>query len=156
MRTRKQKIFLITKIVSIFFALVIAGLFVFRDAILQKAIVQITHKLDRDYNSSFSVKKANFIGISGVEMENVLLVPKKADTLFNIENLNTKINFWRLLTGTIQIEKLEAKNGFLQLVKNKNGRNFDAFLSKNKDTVDTGKKTNYAKLAYKLLNRALN
>ncbi|MFC6877655.1 transglycosylase domain-containing protein [Flavobacterium myungsuense] len=156
MRTRKQKIFLITKIVSIFFALVIAGLFVFRDAILQKAIVQITHKLDRDYNSSFSVKKANFIGISGVEMENVLLVPKKADTLFNIENLKTKINFWRLLTGTIQIEKLEAKNGFLQLVKNKNGRNFEAFLSKNKDTVDTGKKTNYAKLAYKLLNRALN
>ena len=104
------------------------ALFVFRDALLQKTIVQISHKMERDYDSNFSIKKASFEGITGVEMEDVLLVPKKADTLFRIQTLKTKISFWHLLAGTIQIEKLEAKNGFVQLVKNKNGRNFDAFF----------------------------
>ena len=155
MRTKKQKIILATKIISVFFMAIIIGLFIFRDALLQKAIVQITHKMERDYNSSFSVKNAHFNGIAGVEMEDILLVPKKADTLFKIESIKTRINFWHLLTGTIQLENLEAKNGFVQLVKNENGRNFDAFLPK-KDTIDTGEKPNYAKLAYRLLNRALN
>lgn len=156
MRTKKQKIFLIAKIISVFFVLIIIALFVFRDALLQKTIVQIAHKMETDYDSNFSIKKAHFEGITGVEMEDVLLVPKKADTLFRIETLKTKISFWHLLTGTIQIEKLEAKNGFVQLVKNKNGRNFDAFLPKKKDTVDTGEKANYAELAYKILNKTLN
>ncbi|KAB1156908.1 transglycosylase domain-containing protein [Flavobacterium luteum] len=156
MRTKKQKIFLIAKIISVLFVFIIIALFVFRDALLQKTIVQISHKMESDYDSNFSIRKAHFEGITGVEMEDVLLVPKKADTLFRIETLKTKINFWHLLTGTIQIEKLEAKNGFVQLVKNKKGRNFDAFLPKKKDTVDTGEKTNYARLVYKILNRTLN
>jgi len=155
MRTRKQKVLLITKIVSVCFVLLIVGLFVFRDALLQKTIVELSHKMDSDYNSTFSVKKAQFDGFTGVEMNDIILVPKNADTLFRIENIKTHISFWHLFTGTIQLESLQAKNGFIQLVKNEKGRNFDAFLPK-KDTVDTGEKPNYAKLAYKLLNRALN
>ena len=156
MRTKKQKIILIAKIFSVLFVLLIIGLFVFRDALLQKTIVQLAHKMDRDYNSTFSVKKAKFDGLTGIEMEDVLLVPKEADTLFKIEKIKTHIDFWNLLTGTIQIESLQAKNGFIQLVKNEKGKNFDAFLPKKKDSTETGEKTNYAKLAYKLLNRALN
>lgn len=156
MRTKKQKIILIAKIFSVLFVLLIIGLFVFRDALLQKTIVQLAHKMDRDYNSAFSVKKAKFDGLTGIEMEDVLLVPKEADTLFKIEKIKTHIDFWNLLTGTIQIESLQAKNGFIQLVKNEKGKNFDAFLPKKKDSTETGEKTNYAKLAYKLLNRALN
>lgn len=156
MRTKKQKIILLAKILSVIFVLLITGLFVFRDALLQKTIVQLSHKMDRDYNSTFSVKKAKFDGLTGIEMEDVLLVPKQADTLFRIEKIKTHIDFWNLLTGTIQIESLQAKNGFIQLVKNEKGRNFDAFLPKKQDSTDTNEKTNYAKLAYKLLNRALN
>lgn len=156
MRTKKQKIILLAKILSVIFVVLITGLFVFRDALLQKTIVQLSHKMDRDYNSTFSVKKAKFDGLTGIEMEDVLLVPKQADTLFRIEKIKTHIDFWNLLTGTIQIESLQAKNGFIQLVKNEKGRNFDAFLPKKKDSTDTNEKTNYAKLAYKLLNRALN
>ena len=156
MRTRKQKIFLFTKIVSVLFVLLLIGLFVFRDALLQKTLVEISRKMDRDYNSSFSVKKAQFDGFTGVEMEDVVLVPKNADTLFRIESIKTHVNFWHLLAGTIQLGSLEAKNGYVQLVKNERGHNFDAFLPKKKDTIDTGEKPNYAKLAYKILNRALN
>jgi hypothetical protein len=156
MGTRKQKILLLIKIVGVLFILALIGLFTFRDALLQEALVKITHKMDRDYNCRFSIKKAQFNGFTSVEMQELILVPEKADTLFRIESLKTKINFWPLLTGTIQIENLEAQNGFLQLVKNENGRNFDAFLPQKKDTVDHGEKTNYAKLAYRILNKTLN
>jgi len=156
MRTKKQKIILIAKIVSAFFVLLVIGVFIFRDALLQKTIVEISHKMDRDYNSSFSIKKAHFEGITGIEMNDIILVPKQMDTLFRIEKIKTHISFWNLLSGTIQIESLQAKNGFIQLVKNEKGKNFDAFLPKKKDSNETDEKTNYAKLAYKLLNRALN
>lgn len=155
MRTRKQKIVLSAKILSAIFVLVFIVMIIFRDAILQKAISVITNKLDREYDSSFSVKKAEFKGLTAVEIEDIILVPHQKDTLFRIQNIKTSVSFWPLLMGTIRLESLKIDNGFVQLVKADYGRNFDAFLRK-KDTVDTGEKTNYAKLAYRLLNRGLN
>ena len=155
MRTKKQKLVLGAKILSAVFVLLLFLMIVFRDALLQKAIAVITKKLDREYDSSFSIKKANFQGITGVQMEDITLVPHQKDTLFRIHNIKASVGFWHLLTGTIQLKSLQIDNGFLQLVKDKNGRNFDAFLPK-KDTIDTGEKPNYAKLVYRILNRGLN
>ena len=155
MRTNKEKIVLGAKILSAVFVLLLILMIVFRDALLQKAIVVITKKLDREYDSSFSIKKAEFKGLTGVQMEDLILVPHQKDTLFRIQNIKASVGFWHLLTGTIQLESLQIDNGFLQLVKAENGRNFDAFLPK-KDTVDTGEKPNYAKLVYRILNRGLN
>lgn len=154
-KTTKQKIILTAKILSVCFVLLIIAVFVFRNAILQKAITHITHKMERDYNSDFSIKKAQFEGFNGLAMEGILLVPKNADTLLRIETMQTKVNFWQLFAGNIQLGSLHAKNGFLQLVKTKDGRNFDIFLPK-KDTIDTGEKPNYAKLVYRILNKGLN
>jgi hypothetical protein len=154
-KTTKQKIILTAKILSGCFVLLIIAVFVFRNAILQKAITHITHKMERDYNSDFSIKKAQFEGFNGLAIEGILLVPKNADTLLRIETMQTKVNFWQLFAGNIQLGSLHAKNGFLQLVKTKDGRNFDAFLPK-KDTIDTGEKPNYAKLVYRILNKGLN
>lgn len=154
-KTTKQKLILTAKILGVCLLLLIIAAFVFRDALLQKAITHITHKMERDYNSDFSIKKAQFEGFNGLAMEGILLVPKNADTLLQIETIQTKVNFWQLFAGNIQLGSLHAKNGFLQLVKTKDGRNFDAFLPK-KDTIDTGEKPNYAKLVYRILNKGLN
>ena len=156
MKTRKQKIILAAKIFTVVFVLGLVVVFVFRDALLQKVLARVTTKMDRDYSSTLSIKKAQFEGFTGVALEGIVLVPKQADTLFQIQSIHTKINFWHLFTGTIQLETLAATNGFVQLVKNENGRNFDAFLPKKKDTIDTGEKTNYADLAYRILNKGLN
>jgi CRP-like cAMP-binding protein len=86
--------------------------------------------MDRDYNSTFSIKKAQFEGITGIEMNDIILVPKQMDTLFRIEKIKTHIDFWNLLTGTIQIEILRANNGFIQLVKNEKGKNFSISISR--------------------------
>lgn len=155
MRTTKQKLILSAKIISVIFVLATIAVFVFRETLLQKAIAKIKDKVESDYDSTLSIKKAAFEGFSGVAMQDVLLVPKNADTLFRIESIKTHINFWKLFTGNIQLTSLEAKNGFVTVVKNEKGWNFKMFLPK-KDTIDTGEKTNYAELAYRILNKSLN
>ena len=102
MRTKKQKLVLGAKILSAVFVLLLILMIVFRDALLQKAIVVITKKLDREYDSSFSIKKAAFEGLTGVQMEDIILVPHQKDTLFRIHNIKASVGFWHLLTGTIQ------------------------------------------------------
>lgn len=156
MRSRKQKAILAAKIVGVLFVLFIGTFFIFRNSILQKAIAKVSDKMEHEYDSNFSIKKASFHGFSGVALENVLLVPKHADTLLNVESIKTNINFWKLLTGDVQLGTLHVKNGFVQLVKDENGRNFDAFLKRKSNEDTTNIETNYAKRAYRLLNQALN
>lgn len=158
-KKRIKKIALWT--LSIFVVLVVLagiGFFAFRDAILQKAITKVSSKMDKEYNSTFIVKAAKFNGLNGIEMEGITLVPKNADTLLNVKELKTSINLGHLLTGDIQLGSLEMKDGFIQLVKNANGKNFDAFLKKkDKDEEeDDSDDPDYASRAYRILNKALN
>ena len=156
MRTTKQKAILAAKIIGVLFVLSIGTFFIFRNSILEKAIAKVSDKMETDYNSKFSIKTASFEGFSGVALENVLLVPKNADTLVKVQSIKTNVNFWRLLTGDVQLGTLYVKNGFVQLVKNQNGRNFDAFLKKDEPKDTTSVDANYAERVYKILNQALN
>lgn len=158
-RNKKQIAILVLKIFLVTVALALTVFFVFRNTLLEKAITRISGKMDREYNSAFTVSKASFKGFSGIEMEGISLVPKNADTLLQVHELKTSINFRALLTGDVQLGTLTMSDGFIQLVKNKRGKNFDAFLKKNKqgqDEEDTDDSPDYADRAYKLLNQLLN
>ena len=144
MRTKKQKIFLSLKLFLLVLFLGVIVAFSFRNSILENVISKIETKLDHDYQCDFSIEKAEFIGLSNLEFQKITLVPKDADTLISIENLKTSVNFWQLFVGDIQLGKLEINEGFIQLVKNKNGKNFDAFL-KNNDEKKSDDKPSYAK-----------
>jgi len=156
MRTKKQKIMLAAKIIAATFLVMVIALFVFRNALLKQVIAKVSFKMERDYNSNFSVKEATFVGFSGVSLSEIILVPKNADTLFNIQKMKTSVNFWRLLIGDIQLGTLEIENGYVQLVKNKKGRNFDAFLKKDEVTTSSKEKRDYAKFAYRIISKVLN
>ena len=156
MRNRKQKIIVAIKIITASLLAITIALFVFRDTLLQQAIARVSNKMERDYNSSFSVKKASFSGLSGVSLSDVVLVPKNADTLFRIHKIKTSVNFFRLLIGDIQLGTLEIENGYVQLVKNKNGQNFEAFLKKDEATTNSNEKRDYAKFAYSIISNVLN
>jgi hypothetical protein len=155
MRTKKQKLFLYLKLVLLVLFLGIITIIFFRNTILESAISRIDTKLNRDYQCNFHVKSAQFHGLSDLEFEEISLVPQKADTLVSIKNLKTSVNFWQLFFGNIQLGKLEINKGFIQLVKNKKGRNFDAFLKHKKET-NSSDQVNYAKLAYRILSKTLN
>jgi hypothetical protein len=156
MKTGKQKIILATKILCIVFLALIVSFYIFRDAVLQQTIAKVSNEMEVDYNSTFSVKKASFDGISGVNLSDVVLAPKNADTLFKIQKLKTSVNIWQLLIGNVQLGTLEIKNGFVQLVKKGKVRNFDAFLKKDKQTEIGNEKRDYAQFAYRIISKALN
>jgi len=158
-KTKIKKIIITTLTVfGVLLLIAIIGFFIFRESLLKKAIARVTAKMNTEYNSSFRVKEASFTGFTGVTMKEVSLVPRNADTLLRVESLKTSVNFARLLVGDVQLGTLEMRNGFVQLVRNKNGKNFDAFL-RNKDTLksqDNEDGPNYAERAYNLLTTALN
>jgi hypothetical protein len=156
MRTRKQKIILAVKISTATFLAIIIAVFVFRNALLKQTIAKVSFKMASEYNSTFTVKKASFVGFSGLSFSDIILVPKNADTLFNIHKMKTSVNLWRLLVGDIQLGTLEIENGYVQLVKNKKGRNFDAFLKKDETVTHSNDKRDYAKVAYRLISKVLN
>ena len=126
--------------------------------VLEKVITKISDKMTTDYNSSFVVKEASFKGLSNIEMKGITLVPNNADTLLDVKELKTSINLLHLITGDIQLGTLEMTDGFIQFVKNENGKNFDAFLKNknNEEEEDDSDDPDYASRAYRLLNRALN
>jgi hypothetical protein len=155
MKTKKQKAILILKISSVLLIVSLVLLFLFRNTILNKVIHRIDDKFTREYQCHFTVKKAEFQGITNLEFQDISLVPIQADTLMYIKKLKTNVNFWKLLIGDIQLGKLEINNGFIQLLKNKNGSNFDAFLRSKKDKNDNNE-VNYAKLLNRITSNLLD
>jgi hypothetical protein len=155
MKTKKQKVFLLLKIGSILILLLLVMLFAFRNTILSKVIHRIDAKLTREYQCNFTVKKAEFQGITNLEFQEISLVPLQADTLLHIKKLKTKVSFWKLLVGDIQLGKLEINKGFIQLVKTNNGSNFDAFLRSKKEKKESVE-VNYAKLLNRISSNLLD
>ena len=158
MSTRKQKIFLFAKIFLSVFALLIVCFFIFRDSLLQQVIAKSSNKIDKEYNCTFSVKEAKFDGITGIDLSEIALVPKNADTLFSIQKMKTSVSFWHLMVGKIQLGTLKVSNGFVQLINNKKGKNFQALINKKNEnsSENTTEKRNYAELAYNIISKALN
>ena len=157
MKNIKQKIFRFFLIfIGLFFVAVFAA-YLFRNLILSEIIAKAEHKFLTDYETTLSVKKSNFLGLDEVELSEILLIPKNNDTLLSIKNIKTKINIAKLLTGDLQIENLELQNGFIQIIKNKNGKNFAAFLkSDKKETAESDQKRDYAEFANNTINKILN
>ena len=155
MRTTRQKVFLGLKISGALLLLGLVLLFVFRSSLLNKVMERIDAKMQRDYQCRFQVAKAEFQGLSDLEFQHITLVPNQADTLVRIDNLKTSVNFWKLFTGDIQLGKLDINRGYIQLVKTKNGSNFEAFLRSKKEKQETTE-VNYAKLLNRLTSNLLD
>ena len=151
----QKKAILYLKICGAILVLGLVLLFAFRNSILDKVIQRIDAKLEREYQCNLTIQKAEFDGLTNLEFHDISLVPHGKDTLVSIVELKTSVNFWKLLTGDMQLGKLEINKGFVQLVKTKNGSNFDAFLHSKKQKEDNAK-VNYAKLIYRISNKLLD
>lgn len=158
-KTVKQKAVLAAKIAGVIVLLLVISYFAFRNMVLNKVIAKISEKTRTEYNSEFSVKKASFRGLAGIDMTDVSLVPHNADTIFRIQTIKTDVNLFQVIFGKIQLETVEAKNGFVQMVQVGKQKNIDAFL-KHKDSTAIAEvsteKRNYARTVYNILSRVLN
>lgn len=156
MKFPKQKLIKALLILALVFAVLFLGFYFFRNSLLKQAIAKVTHKMNVEYNSTFSVKSASFVGLSGVKLTDVVLVPKNADTLFSINKIETSISLSNLLVGDVQVGTLKVDNGYIQLVKKGKIRNFDAFLKRDKSDSDINEKRKYATFAYRIISKLLN
>jgi len=156
MKFPKQKIYKALLIITLVLVVLFLGFYFFRDSLLKQAIAKVKTKMNTEYNSTFSVKSATFDGLNGIKLTNVVLVPKNADTLCNIEKIETSVSLSNLLIGDVQIGTLKVNNGYIQLVKKGNVRNFDAFLKKDKADTDKNEKRKYAAFAYRIISKLLN
>lgn len=156
MKTKKEKIIIAVKIITALFIVLLCVFYLLRDSILQQAIAQVSTKMERKYNCKLTLKEASFIGISGLEINELTLVPKNADTLFTIQKMQTSINFWHLFLGDIQLGTLKINNGLVQLVQKGKIKNFAAFLKKDSTDISTGDKRDYAAFAYRIISKVLN
>lgn len=157
MNKRKKIAIRIILGILIVFAIGIALFFSFRDSLLKEAIAKVTTKMERDYDAKLSIKTAAFDGFTAVKFTDITLVPKNADTLFSIHKLTTSVRFLPLFLGDMQLGTLFVENGFVQLTKKGDRKNFSAFLKR--DTISSTKsheKRNYANLAYRLISKGLN
>ena len=151
----KKKIKIFSLLLLLLFSISLVFGYLFRNEILHYALGKIQKKLETKYNCMLTFSKAELLGLSGVELQNIYLIPKQADTLLAVQAIKTKINPFEIILGTIQIKNLEMHHGYIQLVKNEKGRNFDNFLKK--DTLYSGSsQNNYAKKAYQLITKLLN
>ncbi len=157
MNKRKKIAIRIILGILIVFAIGIVLFFSFRDSLLKEAIAKVTTKMERDYDAKLSIKTAAFDGFTAVKFTDITLVPKNADTLFSIHQLTTSVRFLPLFVGDMQLGTLFVENGFVQLTKKGDRKNFSAFLKR--DTISATKsheKRNYANLAYRLISKGLN
>lgn len=150
-----RKIFIGIGILLLLVLIAIGIVWIYRDNVLKMVIDEAKAKFETKYNCQFEIKNAQLIDKSSVELNEIYLIPKNADTLFSVKKVKTQINLWELITGDIQIQNLEVQDGFIQLVKNENGKNFDAFLKSDKKSNDDSS-SNYAKKYNRILQKLLN
>tara|TARA_R110000868_G_scaffold152815_3_gene378076 strand:+ start:6968 stop:8929 length:1962 start_codon:yes stop_codon:yes gene_type:complete len=156
MKTKKEKIMIVVKIIATLIVVLFSLFYLFRDSLLQQSIAQVSTKIEQKYNCNLTIKKASFTGLTGLEVNELTLVPKNADTLFTIKKMQTSINFWHLFLGDIQLGTLKINNGLVQLVQKGNVKNFAAFLKKDSTEIRTGEKRDYAAFAYRIISKVLN
>ncbi|MBE0390383.1 transglycosylase domain-containing protein [Flavobacterium sp. PL002] len=156
MKNKKRKIKISLTILALMLLALVTGFFIFRDTLLQQAIQKVSSKLDQKYNSKFTVEKAEFNGLTGIKLTKITLVPKDADTLFDIRKMETSVNFWHLFSGDIQLGTLKINNGLVQLIQKGDRKNFAAFLKKDSNEVATNDKRDYAAFAYRIISKVLN
>lgn len=150
------------KVAGVLLVLLIIGFFSFRNLLLARAIEKAQSKLQRSYNITLTLDNASFTGLAGVRLQQLTLVPRHADTLMNIGTIEASISFWYALFADVRLQNLEVKDGYIQLVKNAKGRNFDAFLNSGdtltteNTTTDETESINYAKVTYNLISKVLN
>ena len=156
MKSTKNKIFLILKILLILVAVISVAFYFFRDALLKQAIAKATVKIELEYDSDLTIKEASFEGFSGISLNEITLTPRNLDTLITIQKMRTSVNIWQLALGEVQLGTLEIKNGKIQLIQKGKIKNFAAFLKKDKNESKSTDKKDYAAFAYRIITKVLN
>lgn len=128
-----------------------------RDPLLKSAILKVQEKANREYQIDLNIDKAYFSGLSEVTLENVTVVPQKADQLASIQTLTVSVKIFPLLFGNTKIADLGLENAAITFIKKDSISNYD-FIFRKKDSTETtvnNEPLNLADVADRMIHQIL-
>ncbi len=128
-----------------------------RDPLLKSAILKAQEKANREYQIDLNIDEAYFSGLSEVTLENVTVVPQKADQLASIQTLTVSVKIFPLLFGNTKIADLELENAAITFIKKDSISNYD-FIFRKKDSTETtvnNEPLNLANVADRMIHQIL-
>jgi len=153
----KKNILTLVKYAGIFLIFIILLFFSVRNFLLHKALDKVSRKFKIEYHCNFQFTDASFKGISGIEIQNISIVPDNKDTLVRIEKFDCSVRLLHAIFLDFRLKEIYVENGFINFVKNKNERNFESFIHRlKKDSTENKIETqekNYAKIAFNLITK---
>lgn len=127
-----------------------------RQGYLDQAVLKAKEKLSKEYDVDFAVEKYHFAGLSTVEFDKVLVIPKDRDTLASLQKFSVSIKLMPLLWGEVKVGGLGISDGRISFVKEDSLSNYD-FLFKKRDTTaqepDPSTSKGFADLADRLAKK---
>ncbi len=128
-----------------------------RDNLLKAAVTKGISKAKTMYNLDVKIREFGFDGLSVVYFRGISVVPKQRDSLAKVDQLKVGVKLFPLLFGHIRISELNITDAVISLSKKDSLSNYDFLFRKdNSDTLKVKTKVDFAELADKLLNKALD
>ncbi|MCO4293280.1 transglycosylase domain-containing protein [Solitalea sp. MAHUQ-68] len=135
----------------------IAGgvLFSKREQILNSTLAKIISSQRNQNQLDIKIEKARFTGLSTVRFDKITVVPLQKDTLLNIRSFEVQVKILPLIFGDLKIAEMQLLDGKLTFVNRHGVKNFDFLLKDRKRDTTEKAELDLAKLANKLINKAL-
>lgn len=157
----RRSLSITTKVIFVLVVLSFSFFLLFRNIILEKAILRISEKLRYKYDVNLRVQEHGFSGISSIRLAKISLIPTNKDTLIKLDEFTASIRLMSLLTGEIRLKEIELNDGYIQLIKTGDSSNYSNFFRNQEHTTVenrndlTDEKINYSNVAYKLIRKIL-
>lgn len=151
-KNSKKKILLLS--VSGGVLICIISIYLGRNALLRNMINKRTAHIEQTHGLHIHYEDLKMNGLNEVILEGFSIVPDQRDTLVTLQSANVKLNFWKLLTKTIEIRNVAVNGLTLAFTKQDSISNYDFFFKKKNDDQPTEltTETDYASRVDKLLN----
>ena len=136
----------------------ILAAYLLRQPLLERTLAKVQSRLKTDYQTDFTYRQVAFQGWDIIAFDQVAVVPENRDTLVAIAQAKINVNLWKVLRGGIQIDGLDLADGYVQLVRDSSGTNFQSFLRRNAKQTETSTSSSKtrAERLYDLLENVLD
>ncbi|MFN4083931.1 MAG: biosynthetic peptidoglycan transglycosylase [Bacteroidia bacterium] len=147
--------------------LIVAGVFLFsvilffllRGIILNKAIEKAQLKFKNNYGFNLSIANSKFTCLNQITFNDLYITPPKGDTLFGSKQIILNLRLLNLISGDINLSKLEMNNSIFNLLKKDGYKNYKPIADKaetDENKILEKENKHYAKEAFRVIKKIFN
>lgn len=111
-------------LIFIVLSLLILLLFILRNTILNIVTDKKLDEFRREYHLEIKIESLKFSGLSGISLNNAVIIPEKGDTLLKFGNATARFNFWKALTGRISLDNYSMSDVYVVFFRNDSTDNY--------------------------------